>query len=36
MNKLESGIIYLGKYREMIYQCEHIVDIDRCKTNNLT
>ena len=29
MNKLESGNIYLGKYREIKYQCENIVDINR-------
>ena len=34
MNKLESGNIYLGKYREIIYQCENIVDINRFKSCN--
>ena len=34
MNKLESRNIYLGKYREIIYQCGNIDDIKTCcKTN---
>ena len=33
MNKLESGNIFLEKYREIINQCENIVIINRCKTN---
>ena len=36
MNKHESGNIYLGKYREIIYQCEIIVDINSCKTNKFS
>ena len=36
MNKLESGNIYIEKYREIIYQCENIVIINRCKFNKFS
>ena len=36
MNKLESANIYLGKYRENIFQCENIDDINHCKATKLS
>ena len=35
MNTLESGNIYLGTCREIIYQCENIVDINRVRSTSL-
>ena len=34
MNKLESGNIYLGKYREIIYQCENIAVRPTCSVDD--
>ena len=31
MNKLEIGIIYLGKYKENIIQYENMYEINHCK-----
>ena len=36
MYKLESGNIYIGKYRENIFQCENIVDSNHCKINKFS
>ena len=36
MNKLESGNIYLEKYKEIIYKCENNVIINRCMTNKFS
>ena len=30
MNKLESSEIYLGKYKENIFYCQNIYEINHC------
>ena len=36
MNKLKSANIYLGKYRENVFQCKNIVDINRYNNNKFS